>query len=273
MGPIDTSARPAPSSLLQAAHGGPALAVTVLSALLAVSARLPVDRGVLVVLAVFAGQLSVGWSNDLVDVRRDRQVGRRDKPLVTGDLDESTLRAACVLAVVGTVVLSLLCGWGAGTVHLALVASAWAYNLGLKATAWSALPFALSFGGLPVFVWLADSPGRLPAVWIPLAAGLLGVAAHLVNTLPDLADDAATGVRGLPHRLGERRSTVLTVVVLLAATVTMTWGSSAQALFWVPTLVVVAGLAVATIVLPPAARFNVVVVIALVDAALLVAAS
>lgn len=266
-------AAPAPVSLLRAAHGGPALAVTVLGALLATSARLPLERGVLVVLAVLVGQLSVGWSNDLVDVRRDRQVGRQDKPLVTGDLAETTLRTACALAVVATVVLSLACGWAAGLVHLALVAVAWAYNLGLKATAWSALPFAFSFGGLPVFVWLADSPGRLPPVWLPLAAGMLGVAAHLMNALPDLAEDAVTGVRGLPHRLGATASTVVTVLVLLAATVTMTWGSSAAATLWVPALVVVGGLAAATVLSPPATRFRVVVVIALVDAVLLVVSS
>src|SRR3712207_7375206 len=33
----------------------------------------------------------------------------------------------------------------------------------------------------------------------------LGVGAHLLNVLPDLEDDAATGVRGLPHVLGPRR--------------------------------------------------------------------
>ncbi|MEJ1231435.1 MAG: hypothetical protein WDM88_13540 [Galbitalea sp.] len=30
--------------------------------------------------------------------------------------------------------------------------------------------------------------------------GLLGAAGHFANTLPDLDDDATTGVRGLPHR-------------------------------------------------------------------------
>ena len=35
--------------------------------------------------------------------------------------------------------------------------------------------------------------------------------------LPDLADDAATGVRGLPHRLGEGRSRVVATALLVAA--------------------------------------------------------
>jgi 4-hydroxybenzoate polyprenyltransferase len=54
----------------------PALAVTVLAGLLAVAIDLPPERTVLVVAAVLTGQLSIGWSNDLLDRERDRAVGR-----------------------------------------------------------------------------------------------------------------------------------------------------------------------------------------------------
>jgi len=37
-------------------------------------------------------------------------------------------------------------------------------------------------------------------------AGALRVAAHFLNTLPDIGDDVVTGVRGLPLRLGPTRS-------------------------------------------------------------------
>jgi 4-hydroxybenzoate polyprenyltransferase len=73
------------------------------------------------VAAVLTGQLSIGWSNDLVDAPRDRAVGRTDKPLATGALDERLVRVACVVAVLATVPLSLLCGVVAGLVHLATV--------------------------------------------------------------------------------------------------------------------------------------------------------
>ena len=36
--------------------------------------------------------------------------------------------------------------------------------------------------------------------------------------LPDLADDAATGVRGLPHRLGATGSSIAAAALLLGAT-------------------------------------------------------
>ena len=61
-------------ALLRAAHGVPTLAVTVLALLLAVTADLGPARTALVTAAVLAGQLSIGWSNDLVDAGRDRAV-------------------------------------------------------------------------------------------------------------------------------------------------------------------------------------------------------
>src|SRR5665647_499792 len=42
----------------------------------------------------------------------------------------------------------------------------------------------------------AATPSNPPAV--------SAQAAHLANVLPDLGDDVATGIRGLPHRIGAR---------------------------------------------------------------------
>lgn len=210
------------SGLVRAAHPGPALAVVVLATLLSVATGAPPDRVALVAAAVLAGQLSVGWSNDLIDEARDRAVGRTDKPIASGAVTRRSVSVACALSVAATVVLSLACGWAAGLVHLACVASAWSYNLVLKATWWSWAPYALSFGGLVVFVSLAE--GEWPDAGVPVAAALLGVGAHLLNVLPDLADDAATGVRGLPHRLGARLIPPVAATILLAATVLLVLG-------------------------------------------------
>ena len=188
-----------------------------MAGLLAASADLTPVRGVAVVAAVLTGQLSIGWSNDLLDADRDRQVQRSDKPIATGEISAATVRACCALALVATGVLSLTCGLAAGLVQLVCVAAGWAYNAGLKSTVWSWLPYAVAFGALPVFVSLAGSPPQVPPLWVPLAGALLGVGAHLVNALPDLDDDAATGVHGLPHRIGARWSGPAATAVLLAA--------------------------------------------------------
>ncbi len=204
-------------AVLRAAHIGPTVAVTTMIGLLAVALGLDAGRGTTAVLAVLTGQLSIGWSNDLVDVRRDRLSGRDDKPLATGEVSSRLVRVLCGLALAATVPLSLACGLVAGVVQLGTVAAGWAYNLGLKATWWSWLPYALAFGGLPLFVALAGDPGTLPGPALPLAGALLGVGAHLVNALPDLADDEATGVRGLPHRIGARWTPRAAVLLLVLA--------------------------------------------------------
>ncbi len=254
--------------LVESAHVGPALAVTVLAGLLAAAQGLDPGRGALVVAAVLAGQLSIGWSNDLVDLDRDRAAARSDKPLATGQVPVALVRGCCGAAVAACLLGSLACGLAAGAVHLVCVAAGWAYNLGLKSTVLSWLPYAVAFGALPVFVALAD--GEAPPWWWPVGGALLGVGAHLVNVLPDLDDDAATGVRGLPHVLGARRIAPVAACVLVAATVVALAGAApGTAALLVAALVV---LALALVVVTSSGRrpFVAALGIALVDAVLLV---
>ncbi len=270
---VSAGARPRPSSvpaLIGAAHPGPALAVTVLAALLGSALDLTATRVALVTAAVLCGQLSIGWSNDLVDLARDRAVGRRDKPLAVGTVSQRTVTASCAVAVVLCVALSLACGLAAGLVHLGCVAAGWAYNLGLKATAWSWAPYAAAFGALPVFVWLAGADPGLPPVWLPLAAACLGVGAHLLNVLPDIDDDQATGVRGLPHRLGARRLPLAAVIVLGTGSALVLLGADVSAWVAVGGLLVVVALGVVVLRGRGRAPFAAAVGIALLDAVLLV---
>lgn len=190
-------------SLLAASHPGPAAAVTTFATALAVRFSDPVEAPtvVLVAVAVLSGQLVVGWTNDLLDRHRDRASGRTDKPLATGALSPSLVRRSVGVAGTVCVIASMLCGLLPGTLHLVLgVGFALAYNLVLKSTVLSWLPYSVAFGTLPVVVQLTVS-GALPPPWMVLVGALLGFGAHLVNVLPDMADDAATGIRGLAHRL------------------------------------------------------------------------
>jgi 4-hydroxybenzoate polyprenyltransferase len=175
--------------------------------------------------AVAAGQLTIGWSNDLIDAGRDQQVGRVDKPVARGEVSESLVRRMIAAAAGACLVLSLACGLESAAVHLVLVVgSGWAYNLGLKGAAWSGLPYAIAFGALPAVITLALPDPRWPPVWMVAAGALLGVGAHLLNALPDLADDAQTGVRGLPHRLGAPRLRWLAPLVLMVASAVTVFG-------------------------------------------------
>ncbi|MET7135085.1 UbiA family prenyltransferase [Cellulosimicrobium sp. MI9406] len=203
--------------LVVASHFPPTVMVTAFALALSAGIGAGARTTTLVALAVLTGQLSVGWSNDWLDARRDVAVGRADKPVVTGLVTAATLRAAALVAFGLCVVLSLATGPLPGAVHVVAVGVAWSYNALLKATWWSWAPYAVSFGLLAVFVVLAAPGADRPAPWAVAAAALLGVGAHVANTLPDLEDDAAMGVRGLPHRLGRRASSVLAPVLLAAA--------------------------------------------------------
>ena len=192
--------------LAHASHPGPTLAVTILLACLAALSGRSEWGVALVAGTVLTGQLAIGWCNDLIDRDRDAAVGRTDKPLATGAVSPGVVRTATAVALVSCVPLSLANGWVAGSAHLAAVAWGLAYDAGLKATVWSAVPYAASFGLQIAFVSYGGPGGGPPSASVVIATMLLAVGAHLTNAAPDLDDDAATGVRGLPHRLGARAS-------------------------------------------------------------------
>ena len=155
--------------------------------------------------------------------------------------------------------------------HLLLgVSSGWAYNLWFKRTAWSFAPYAVAFGCLPAVVSLARPDPVAPAPWLVAAGALLGVGAHLLNALPDLEDDARTGVRGLPHRLGARRVQVVAPLVLVAASVVALLGPGDPGGWTWGALALVVGLAVVALLGRARVPFLAAIAIAAVDVAALV---
>jgi 4-hydroxybenzoate polyprenyltransferase len=204
-------------AVLRSSHPGPTLMVTVLTVVLGLTVGVPAGRLAVVAVAVLAGQLAIGLSNDVIDAERDRSVGRRDKPIARGIV---TARTVLVIAIVCAVIgfgLPFTVGLGTGVAHAVLVASGLAYNAGLKATPASVLPFVVSFGVLPAVVTLADAPPAAPALWALGVGAVFGVAIHFTNVLPDLADDARTGIVGLPHRLGRLRAGLVAFGALAVA--------------------------------------------------------
>ncbi|KUG59894.1 1,4-dihydroxy-2-naphthoate prenyltransferase [Nesterenkonia jeotgali] len=217
-------------------HPGPTVVVTTLAVALAVSAGLSLDRLLLLGLAVFLGQLSVGISNDAFDAERDRAVGRADKPLARGDLSVRAAWTAAIGCLVLALALSAPLGlWLLGA-HAVFLAASWAYNAGLKASVFSLAPFILAFGLFPSFATLADEDPGFAAPWAGFAGAALGAAIHLTNVLPDLDDDARTGITGLPHRLGARPSAALAAAAVLAGGIAVTAGSAGWQLQQVPVI-------------------------------------
>ena len=267
-------------ALFRASHPEPGLAVTAVSALLAAGSGHSPGSGALVTATVLASQAAVGWSNDWLDAARDRTVGRGDKPVATGAVSRTAVGTAALVSALAVPVLGAFTTLpAAACITLALV-SALLYNAPLKRTPLSVLPYVVSFGALPAFVVLALPGAPAPPLWLVVAGGLIGGGAHFANVLPDLDDDVATGVRGLPHRLGATASRIAAAGLLLGATVTLAFGPAGPP-SWVGTAAVV----VAAVTLPVGwlvgraasargershAAFRSVIAVALIDVILLV---
>lgn len=227
--------------LALSSHPGPTVAVTVLSLLLGLAVGVGPGRVLVLTLAILTGQLSIGLSNDWIDAARDTAVGRTDKPVAQGLVPVGTVRTAALACLAISMVLSFTLGAGAGAAHLVLVVSGWAYNAGLKRTAFSVVPFVVSFGLLPAVVTLALPHPAFAAPWAVAVGAVFGVSIHFTNVLPDLGDDARTGVVGLPHRLGRATSGIVAFVALAVAAVLVLVGPGLSGSHEPPTTAAVVG--------------------------------
>ena len=140
--------------------------VVTISFLLALS-QFSVIRSLEIACAILAGQCVVGWTNDLLDYPLDLAAGRRNKPLVVGDITQSFLKKSIFVALIFTLTLSLMgpLSFKGTSIHALGIASATAYNFGLKKTLVSLLPFVISFGAMPwaVYVAAGSTPPALNA--------------------------------------------------------------------------------------------------------------
>ncbi|WP_309710724.1 UbiA family prenyltransferase [Pseudolysinimonas sp.] len=249
--------------------------MTLITVLLGVAVGLDPLRVALLGLTMAFTQLSVGLSNDWLDAARDRDAGRRDKPVARGEIAVSAVRTAALTSAGLGVLASLTLGIPFAIVHLVALGGGWAYNAWFKHRPLSPVPYLVSFGLLPMLATLALPVPALAAWWAVLAGSLLGIAAHVANVLPDLADDAATGVRGLPHRLGRVGSTLLGGLSLSGAAIALTLGiglDSPVALFGFGLSLAASVAAVVFTLRENRWGFRFVIVAALIDVVLLVLA-
>ena len=153
-------------------------------------------------------QSCIGIVNDIFDRELDA-AAKPWKPLPSGAVPLAVARWLAWL----TAVAAALIGVTLGPASLALAALGLAcglsYDAGLKRTPLSALPFMVAIPTLPAWVWVTLDEWE-PVLWwiLPLGA-LIGLSIHLANTLPDIDEDRAFGVRGLAHRLGREGSMVV----------------------------------------------------------------
>ena len=211
-------------ALFRCSHPEPVVLVTAVCGALAFFA----GRGwgtVWVVLAVLAGQLFVGWTNDYIDRERDEAAHRPDKPLAQREVGAPMVLRSAIAAGIAAVLLSLASGFAATAVHIVGIASATAYNLRLKATPLSVVCYAVSFAMVPSFITLGLSPPHWPPLWVTAAASLTGVGGHFAQARPDVDRDRRQRVFGMPEIAGDRGSAILAALFMVAGAVVIAAGA------------------------------------------------
>jgi len=201
---------------LRAAHFGPTVIVTTASFLLSLSQYSIIDS-LRVAIAIFAGQLVVGWSNDFIDAPLDIAAHRTKKPIVSKEINPEQLKGSIVFALVAAVLLSLFSPLGlTGTlIHFLGILSATFYNFKLKPTILSPIPYIVSFGALPWAIYLPA--GNHPPLWLYLDFMLIAVAFHFFNVLKDFQWDIKQGIMGIPQRLGRNVSLIISISLVCSA--------------------------------------------------------
>ena len=167
--------------------------------------------------AMFCAQAAIGAANDVCDRDLDA-LTKPYKPIVRGLIEPATalvLAAAFALAAGAITATFGPLSFAAGAAGLA---AGLAYDVRLKRSVLSPLPYMVALPALPIWVWLSLDRFTGELWWLLPFAPLAALAVHLSNTLPDLEADTRAGVRGLAHTIG------------LVPSLALAWGSFAAAI-------------------------------------------
>jgi 4-hydroxybenzoate polyprenyltransferase len=240
---------------LQLLHFGPSVFTTLafgVYIVLAARGRPPAGPLLLLLAAQLATQFAISLWNDYWDLPEDR-IAKPDKPIPAGVISAARVRMLGWMAVVAAGVLAAPLGPLVVACTTVGLGAGLLYDVRLKRTPWSPLPFALGFGVLPL--WAAAGVDRAwdAPVWAAAAlTAWLVVALHLADTLPDLDADRAAGLRGLAHILGRRATLAVCWGALgsgLAGAVLLGWAMRVNGAILAATVVLGGGLLLAAIVL------------------------
>jgi 4-hydroxybenzoate polyprenyltransferase len=183
-------------------HPFPSLLDGAVTAAIASVAGAAPGRALTLGAAMLALQASIGALNDLADRAADA-LSKPHKPLAAGLVSTGTARAVVIGGLLVGLVLSAATGVGPFAVAAVGVAIGYLYDLRLKGTAWSWLPFAFGVPLLPIYAWVGAG-ASLPSAFVVLipAAVATGAALALGNQIADLARDRISGTASTARRLG-----------------------------------------------------------------------
>ncbi len=161
----------------------------------------------MLLLMLFA-QSAIGIVNDVCDRELDAAT-KPWKPIAAGIVSSEVALAAAAALIAAVITIGVTLGAASLALALLGLACGLAYDLRLKRTVFSAVPYVIAIPTLPLWVWATVGEWRDALWWLMPIGALIGLALHLQNTMPDLDDDRAHGVEGLAHRLGPVRSIVV----------------------------------------------------------------
>ncbi|MEX2226098.1 MAG: UbiA family prenyltransferase [Dehalococcoidia bacterium] len=210
-GPGAVEAPRRPVQALRIIHPFPTLlnvAATAGLAFVAADGAPDASRLVRMMLLMLFAQSAIGTTNDLFDRELDART-KPWKPLVAGVIRPEMATALLIALVAATAILGITLGVASFALAMLGLSCGLAYDVRLKRSMFSAVPFMVAIPTLPIWVWVTLGEWENSLLWLAPLGALIGLALHLANTLPDLREDARFGVRGLAHRLGATRSAAI----------------------------------------------------------------
>lgn len=227
---------------LRVIHAFPVATVVVTTTLLLVvlgGSRLGAGGLMRGVLAVLMTQIATGALNDFVDRERDA-VTQPEKPIPSGEISP----AFALLLTAGSLVMYIPLAASFGRIAFAILTvgliGGLSYDLWLKPTVLSPLPYIVGFLSLGTWAAIVTDTFRARIVLIYPIAALLLVAAHIAQSLPDIESDLRHGQHGIAAELGPVRS-LMALAILTAAASLAGLALAAYTHVWIAAVFAIAG--------------------------------
>lgn len=202
---------------IEASHPFPLAAVVLLTGLVGLASStddVDVERLLWVMLAMMLSQFAIGWTNDFTDRHTDHRF-QPSKPLAAGRIDERFMPVAIVGVLLGSLAIGVLLGPLPLLFLIIGTAAGLVYDLWLKLSRWSWLPFIVGFAALPPYVWSSLDLFRSELILLYPVGVSLVPAVHIANVLPDMAADISAKRRNLAVIFGREKALKVIAVCLL----------------------------------------------------------
>jgi 4-hydroxybenzoate polyprenyltransferase len=164
-------------------------------------------------------QFSISALNEWADAELDRRAGRR-RPIPLGLVSRGAALATAVVCAVGAFLLCVLSSLGPLALLLVGLGTAcgWAYDLWLKATPLSFVPFAVAFPLMPFWIGVLAGRPLTSLLVLFLGGSPLATTIHLADAIPDRDRDRESGLKTLAVVLGKPGAEMATAGLLLLGT-------------------------------------------------------